>query len=542
MKGAWSCIPLLNYEISKLALTLQFSAFLNFFIIEARHGHKGGFMFCSKTGEMAFGNFFGANGAYLNECVFYQFPAGKWSKIILGDIVPVAAFSLAIVNGTQVFVFGGIYYDEISKSQMVSKQFACLDFSNGLFGLPPQITTFTLGPDLNGRVGASLLHDEKGNRLLLFGGIDEKHGLSNDLWEFPLVTTTPGWRCINDGKSEMVPLPRESHTANLWNGEMVIVAGTNNGARLSDVWFYNLESGTWRMGANSWKHGFSMHTADLISKLNLLVIFGGWHETDHGPDFKSNQKCLDGVLYYDLVNESWIQADIPNDYFIGMEMVLPANLPLIVYYLEMGEKPLVVIGNEEITTLKDKLLPNYFIPRGRAGHTSCLYNDEIFIWSGRDGYNVNPNERVLICFSDMWVFHPQQSLEIFQPPLDTSNMMEPDQEMSLNNFDIDYEDLGSRRKSKRDAHDDSESGKENDGNIMENNVKYNPRPCYEKITDVKIGTRVQLIDSDGRWSFAKALDIKEKKALFHYEGWSKRFNEWIHENDLISRGMYGIVV
>ena len=222
------------------------------------------------------------------------------------------------------------------------------------------------------------------------------------------------------------------------------------------------------------------------------------------------------------------------------------------------------LSDQDCQLLQEKLLPNYFVPSGRAGHSSCCYHDEILIWSGRDAYNLLPSEKSSTCFSDLWIFHPNTDNIFylpFLPIISGSGVIEsPIQRLhhseKENTDDYEYTDdntitneisrYSGRGKRKRGPNEDTtvatakpsldNAGNDDVNDLESNNKHFNPRPCYYDAGDAKINARVQLIDSDGRWNFAKAISVKNDRVQFHYEGWSKRFNESISNSDLVHRG------
>jgi N-acetylneuraminic acid mutarotase len=111
---------------------------------------------------------------------------------------------------------------------------------------------------------------------------------------------------LHDGKKN-APRPRSGHSANLWGDKMVIFGGIDQDrGRLNDTWVFDFNNKTWQYLTIK-TNGFylprvrSGHSAS-IYKENYLVVFGG---------ITAVTKELDDVCALNLVTKEWSQITEP---------------------------------------------------------------------------------------------------------------------------------------------------------------------------------------------------------------------------------------
>ncbi|MEL7001415.1 MAG: kelch repeat-containing protein [Bacteroidota bacterium] len=126
------------------------------------------------------------------------------------------------------------------------------------------------------RSGHSMVYDSFNNRLLVFGGKNEKGDLLNDLWSWD----GSDWEMLStDG-----PRPRQSQrmVINSNNGDIFMFGGSNTeGKALNDTWVFR--NGTWiEIESENVPPARLQHTMSYDSKRNRVVLFGGFERTEKG--------------------------------------------------------------------------------------------------------------------------------------------------------------------------------------------------------------------------------------------------------------------
>lgn len=132
------------------------------------------------------------------------------------------------------------------------------------------------------------------------------------------------------------------------------------GRRLGDLWLLDLTTMNWMNPQTSTQPlPRSLHSANIIG--SRIFIFGGWVPSisaEKGDVPEKEWRCTNSLPIFNIDTLGWDQ--------IGEEIF------------------------EENDT----------IPRARAGHSSVVINNRVYIWSGRDGYKKTSNSQV--CCTDMW--------------------------------------------------------------------------------------------------------------------------------------------
>lgn len=126
------------------------------------------------------------------------------------------------------------------------------------------------------RSGHSMIYDEQRNRLLVFGGKNNKGELLNDLWSW----NGNDWKKISD----IGPMPRQSHRMvyNSNNGDLFLFGGSNaEGNALNDTWIYRNEK--WiQLESDNLPPARLQHTMCYDKKQDKIIVFGGFRRTDKG--------------------------------------------------------------------------------------------------------------------------------------------------------------------------------------------------------------------------------------------------------------------
>jgi host cell factor len=196
-----------------------------------------------------------------------------------GDVPPGCAAYGIVVDGTRIFIFGGMleygkYSDELYELQATKWEWKKIKPEVPVDGEPPCP-----------RLGHSftLVND----KIYLFGGLandsdDPKRNIprylsdlftlsikqSNYLWEIPTTFGKP-------------PSPRESHTAVAYHAKSInknylVVYGGMSGCRLGDLWILDTDTLMWIKPIIQGPAPLprSLHSSTLIG--NKMYIFGGW--------------------------------------------------------------------------------------------------------------------------------------------------------------------------------------------------------------------------------------------------------------------------
>lgn len=324
-----------------------------------RHGHRA---VAIKDLMVVFG---GGNEGIVDELHVYNTATNQWFvPSTKGDIPPGCAAYGFVVDGTRIFVFGGMveygkYSNELYELQASRWEWKRLKPKPPKHESPPCP-----------RLGHSFTLI--GNRVFLFGGLandsdDPKNNIPrylNDLYTLELL---PNGQTAWDVPQTHghAPPPRESHTGVAYTDRTtgkscLVIYGGMSGCRLGDLWFLDVDSMTWNKPV---VHGptplpRSLHTATLIG--HRMYVFGGWVplvvDDVKVATHEKEWKCTSTLACLNLETLTWEQLTV------------------------------------------DSLEEN--VPRARAGHCAVGVHSRLYVWSGRDGYRKAWNNQV--CCKDLW--------------------------------------------------------------------------------------------------------------------------------------------
>ncbi|KAF7985590.1 hypothetical protein HWV62_3883 [Athelia sp. TMB] len=153
-----------------------------------------------------------------------------------------------------------------------------------------------------------------GNRMYLFGGrLVTERKMVSDMYIFDLETFV--WERMTSPPEDDVPGPRYFHSADVWNGQLVICGGMGHKVDstnpeelcvLNDVRFFNFATGRWvpptpstaspNLGPEYIPKPRYAHLSSISS--NRLFIIGG-------QDLSNI--WLDDVFVYDLLRKTWLE-------------------------------------------------------------------------------------------------------------------------------------------------------------------------------------------------------------------------------------------
>lgn len=325
-----------------------------------RHGHRA---INIKELMVVFG---GGNEGIVDELHVYNTIGNQWFvPVMKGEVPPGCAAYGFVVEGTRMFVFGGMieygkYSNELYELQATKWEWRKMSPEMPDNGLPPCP-----------RLGHSFTM--VGDRIFLFGGLanesdDPKNNIPkylNDLY----ILETRGNYSVNAkwlipktyGES---PPPRESHTGVSYvcknTGQLnLLIYGGMSGCRLGDLWLLDIDSMTWTKPITKGRTPLprSLHSATMVG--NKMYVFGGWVPlvvNDSKAATEREWKCTNTLAVLDLDSMNW----------------------------------------EDITL--DTVEEN--VPRARAGHCAVGIQSRLYVWSGRDGYRKAWNNQV--CCKDLW--------------------------------------------------------------------------------------------------------------------------------------------
>lgn len=324
-----------------------------------RHGHRA---VAIKDLMVVFG---GGNEGIVDELHVYNTATNQWFvPSTKGDIPPGCAAYGFVVDGTRIFVFGGMVEYGKYSNELYELQASRWEWKR-LKPKPPKHE-----PPPCPRLGHSFTLI--GNRVFLFGGLandsdDPKNNIPrylNDLYTLELL---PNGQTAWDVPQTHghAPPPRESHTgvayADRTTGKScLVIYGGMSGCRLGDLWFLDVDSMTWNKPV---VHGptplpRSLHTATLIG--HRMYVFGGWVplvvDDVKVATHEKEWKCTSTLACLNLETLTWEQLTV------------------------------------------DSLEEN--VPRARAGHCAVGVHSRLYVWSGRDGYRKAWNNQV--CCKDLW--------------------------------------------------------------------------------------------------------------------------------------------
>ncbi|XP_018362863.1 PREDICTED: host cell factor isoform X2 [Trachymyrmex cornetzi] len=324
-----------------------------------RHGHRA---VAIKDLMVVFG---GGNEGIVDELHVYNTATNQWFvPSTKGDIPPGCAAYGFVVDGTRIFVFGGMVEYGKYSNELYELQASRWEWKR-LKPKPPKHE-----PPPCPRLGHSFTLI--GNRVFLFGGLandsdDPKNNIPrylNDLYTLELL---PNGHTAWDVPQTHghAPPPRESHTGVAYTDRTtgkscLVIYGGMSGCRLGDLWFLDVDSMTWNKPV---VHGptplpRSLHTATLIG--HRMYVFGGWVplvvDDVKVATHEKEWKCTSTLACLNLETLTWEQLTV------------------------------------------DSLEEN--VPRARAGHCAVGVHSRLYVWSGRDGYRKAWNNQV--CCKDLW--------------------------------------------------------------------------------------------------------------------------------------------
>ncbi|KAG4078740.1 hypothetical protein HA402_015330 [Bradysia odoriphaga] len=323
-----------------------------------RHGHRA---INIKELIVVFG---GGNEGIVDELHVYNTALNQWCvPATKGEIPPGCAAYGFVVDGTRIFVFGGMieygkYSNELYELQATKWEW------RKLHPLPPED-----GNEPCPRLGHTFTMI--GDKIYLFGGLanesdDPKNNIPkylHDLYTLEIRGEQQQWNLpITYGEA---PPPRESHTAVAYvckktKTSYLVIYGGMSGCRLGDLWLLDIDSKVWTRPQTNGPTPLprSLHSSTLVG--HRMFVFGGWvpytiddvKEDTHEKEWQ----CTNSLACLNLESMTW----------------------------------------EEMTMD----FADEFVPRARAGHCAIAIHSRLYVWSGRDGYRKAWNNQV--CCKDLW--------------------------------------------------------------------------------------------------------------------------------------------
>lgn len=330
-----------------------------------RHGHRAVNI---KELMVVFG---GGNEGIVDELHVYNTTNNQWFvPAMKGDVPPGCAAYGFVVDGTRIFVFGGMveygkYSNELYELQATKWEWRKLKPEPPENALPPCP-----------RLGHSFTMI--GDKIYLFGGLaneseDPKNNIPkylNDLYTLEIRGNIQLWEIPTTFGDN--PPPRESHTGVAYTCKItgrssLVIYGGMSGCRLGDLWLLNTDTMMWTRPITFGKTPLprSLHSATLIG--HRMYVFGGWVPlviNDAKAVHEKEWKCTNTLACLNLETMHW--------------------------------EDLMLDSTDENT------------PRARAGHCAVGIHSRLYVWSGRDGYRKAWNNQV--CCKDLWY------LEVSVPP------------------------------------------------------------------------------------------------------------------------------
>ena len=200
--------------------------------------------------------------------------------------------------------------------------------------------------------------------LYIFGGKDITEGKLNDIEKINLKSKKPKWITVIPSNNILLD-SIAFHTGNEINGLYYIIGGQNRSMNSNNsVFIYNIDENILEKREFNEKEfsGISMHSADYYPQQNSIVIFGG---------FKG--ESLNTMYFYKIETNEFIEIKYKNNH----------NIKNIKNKEENEDNKL---NNEN----------NKNIPLERTSHSSCILNNNLYIFGGvkKDGNFLN----------DLWSF------------------------------------------------------------------------------------------------------------------------------------------
>ncbi len=200
--------------------------------------------------------------------------------------------------------------------------------------------------------------------LYIFGGKDITEGKLNDIEKINLKSKKPKWITVIPSNNIFLD-SIAFHTGNEINGLYYIIGGQNRSMNPNNsVFIYNIDDNILEKKEFSEKEfsGISMHSADYYPQQNCIVIFGG---------FKG--ESLNKMYFYKIETNEFIEIKYKNN-----------------------DKIENIKNKEENEENKLDNENNINIPLERTSHSSCILNNNLYIFGGvkKDGNFLN----------DLWSF------------------------------------------------------------------------------------------------------------------------------------------
>ncbi|XP_031639467.1 host cell factor 2 isoform X2 [Contarinia nasturtii] len=331
-----------------------------------RHGHRA---VAIKELMVVFG---GGNEGIVDELHVYNTATNQWCvPATKGEVPPGCAAYGFVVDGTRIYVFGGMveygkYSNELYELQATKWEWRKLSPKAPENGPPPCP-----------RLGHSFT--KVANKIYLFGGLanesdDPKNNIPrylNDLYTLEIVGNQQIWDLPTTYGDQ--PPPRESHTGVAYTCKKtgkssLVIYGGMSGCRLGDLWLLDTETMMWTRPITNGPTPLprSLHSSTLIG--HRMFVFGGWVplvvDEVKLAQHEKEWKCTNTLACLDLENMRW--------------------------------QELIMETNDDDS------------PRARAGHCAVGIHTRLYVWSGRDGYRKAWNNQV--CCKDLWY------LEVEVPP------------------------------------------------------------------------------------------------------------------------------
>jgi hypothetical protein len=233
--------------------------------------------------------FGGYDGAYKNDLWWYEPVSNTWIDKTTTAVSPTARTDHSMVwdsVGQRVIMFGGM--DD------------SWSITNDLWWYEPGTNTWidktTTAVSPTARVNHSMVWDPEGQRVIMFGGQDDG-GLKNDLWWYEPVSNT--W--IDKTTTAISPSVRQNYSM-VWDparSGMIMFGGQAASGDKNDLWWYEPVSNTWMQkmanGAVGSPSARTSHSMVWDSVGQRVIMFGG-----HDGGFKND------LWWYDPVSNAWI--------------------------------------------------------------------------------------------------------------------------------------------------------------------------------------------------------------------------------------------
>jgi hypothetical protein len=176
----------------------------------------------------------------------------------------------------------------------------------------------------------------------VIGGDDSKNGFYNDVWSFNC--TTVKWTECTDLK-----FPRTGHTCVYYKGCLYLFGGKQQNRYMSELLIYSFETKQWTTHhpsdnlTNRKLIARGAHTASVVG--SKMYIFGGLNSGGRNGAADGDLEYLNSICVFDLETHTWS---------------IPKNI-------------------------------KGMLPAKRAGHSSAVVGNTIYIFGGRSGSVVLPD-------------------------------------------------------------------------------------------------------------------------------------------------------